>query len=73
MKAILKFNLPEESHEFANAVEGAKMRGILWDVKEYFRDQMKYKELNKVQYKTLEDFSEHFWNLINAENIDLDK
>ena len=73
MKAILKFNLPEESHEFANAVDKAKMRGILWDVKEYFRDQMKYQELNEIQYKTLQDFSEYFWNLINAENIDLDK
>lgn len=73
MKAILKFKLPEDNHEFLNAVNGAKMKSILWDLKEYFRDELKYKDLNEVEYKTLEKASEHFWNLINSENIDLDQ
>jgi len=72
MKAILKFKLPEDNHEFTNAVNGAKMKSILWDLKEYFRDELKYKDLNEVEYKTLEKASEYFWNLINSENIDLD-
>ena len=42
MKAILKFKLPEDNHEFTNAVNGAKMKSILWDLKEYFRDRLKY-------------------------------
>ncbi len=73
MKAILKFKLPEDNHEFTNAVNGAKMKSILWDLKEYFRDELKYKDLNEVEYKTLEKASEYFWNLINIENIDLDQ
>lgn len=72
MKAILKFKLPEDNHEFTNAVNGAKMKSILWDLKEYFRNELKYKDLNEVEYKTLEKASEYFWNLINSENIDLD-
>jgi len=72
MKAILKFNLPEDNHEFTNAVNGAKMKSILWDMKEYFRDELKYQDLNEVEYKTIEKASEYFWNLINSENIDLD-
>ena len=72
MKAILKFKLPEDNHEFTNAVNGAKMKSILWDMKEYFRDELKYQDLNEVEYKTIEKASEYFWNLINSENIDLD-
>lgn len=72
MKAVLKFKLPEDNHEFTNAVNGAKMKSILWDLKEYFRDELKYKDLNEVEYKTLEKASEYFWNLINSENIDID-
>ena len=72
MKAILKFNLPEDNHDFENAINGVKMKSILWDMKEYFRDELKYKDLNEVEYKTLEKASEYFWNLINSENIDID-
>lgn len=72
MKAILKFKLPEDNHEFTNAVNGAKMKSILWDLKEYFRDRLKYEELDEVQGKTIQECSEHFWNLINSENIDID-
>ena len=72
MKAVLKFKLPEDNHEFTNAVNGAKMKSILWDLKEYFRDELKYKDLNEAEYKTLEKASEYFWNLINSENIDID-
>jgi hypothetical protein len=48
------------------------MKSILWDMKEYFRDELKYQDLNEVEYKTIEKASEYFWNLINSENIDLD-
>ena len=72
MKAILKFKIPKQQHEFKNAVDGPKMKSILWDLKEYFRNELKYKNLNEVEYKTLEKASEYFWNLINSENIDID-
>jgi hypothetical protein len=71
MKAILKFNLPEENHEFSNAINGSNMKSILWEMKEYFRERLKYEELDEVQGKTIQECSEHFWNLINSENIDL--
>jgi hypothetical protein len=29
-KAILEFNLPEESHEFEMATQGSKMHFVLW-------------------------------------------
>jgi hypothetical protein len=64
MKAILKFNLPEDSSDFLYAINGVKMKSILWDMKEYFRDELKYKDLNEDEYKTLEKASEFFWNFV---------
>ena len=42
MKAILKFNLPEESHEFDMATQGSAMHSVLWDMDQWLRRQTKY-------------------------------
>lgn len=72
MKAILKFKLPKEQHEFKNATEGAIYKHILWEIKENYRSKLKYGELNESEYKIIEECSEFFWNLVNSENIDVD-
>lgn len=42
MKAILEFNLPEESSEHQTAVDAAKWKGVLWDLDQWLRSQVKH-------------------------------
>lgn len=73
MKATLTFNLPEEEHEYMNAVQGAKMRSILWDVDQWLRSKLKYEELSDGQYDAFKETRDHLRELLIEENIDLDK
>ena len=73
MKATITFTLPEEEEEYRNAIEGAKMRAILWDVDQFLRAKMKYEELNDGQYDAFKETREHLRRLLIEENIDLEK
>lgn len=73
MKATLTFNLPEEEHEYMNAVEGAKMRSILWDLDQWLRSKLKYEELSDGQYDAFKETRDHIRGLLIDENIDLEK
>lgn len=73
MKATLTFTLPEEEHEYTNAVEGAKMRSILWDVDQWLRSKLKYEELSDGQYDAFKETRDHLRRLLIQENIDLEK
>ena len=73
MKATITFTLPEEEEEYRNAIEGAKMRVILWDVDQFLRAKMKYEELSDGQYDAFKETREHLRRLLIEENIDLEK
>ena len=73
MKATITFTLPEEEDEYINAIEGAKMRVILWDVDQFLRAKMKYEELSDGQYDAFKETREHLRRLLIEENIDLEK
>jgi hypothetical protein len=73
MKATLTFNLPEEEHEYFNAVQGAKMRSILWDLDQWLRSKLKYEELSDGQYDAFKETRDHIRRLLIEENIDLEK
>ena len=42
MEAILKFNLPDDDHEFKMATSGASMHSVLWEMDQWLRAQYKY-------------------------------
>lgn len=73
MKAILKFDLPEESHEFANATQGASMRSALWDTREKIIEKLKTDELTKREYKLLRELLDDFLEILKDQNIDLEQ
>jgi len=73
MKAILKFDLPEENHEFLNATQGAKMRSVLWEFDQWLRSKVKYEDLNDDQYQVYQGCRDHLRSLLYEENIDLDQ
>lgn len=44
MKAVLEFNLPEESEEHLNALNGVKYRAVLDELDNELREQWKYQD-----------------------------
>ena len=73
MKAILKFDLTEENHEFLNATQGAKMRSVLWEFDQWLRSKVKYEDLNDDQYQVYQGCRDHLRTLLYEDNIDLDQ
>ena len=72
MKAVLKYNLPEEDREFKNAVNGNKLITIIEDVDNYIRGKMKYSVgLTEDQMDTYEDVRSYLHNLLDDNNINL--
>lgn len=72
MKAKLKFNLPEEQHEWRNAIDGSKMRSVLWELDQWLRGKVKYEDLTDEQFKVYQGCRDHLRTLLYEENIDLD-
>ena len=49
MKAILKFNLPEEESEYKDASQGARWHNLLCDLDEYLRQSIKHNDREELQ------------------------
>ena len=73
MKATLTFNLPDEGQEYTDAVNGSKMRSILWDVDQWLRAKLKYEELSDGQYDAFKETRDHLRTLLIEDNIDQEK
>lgn len=72
MKAVLKYNLPEDNYEFNNAINGTKLITIIEDVDNYIRGKMKYSVgLTEDQMDTYEDVRSYLHNLLDDNNINL--
>jgi hypothetical protein len=72
MKAKLIFDLPEESHEWENALQGSKMRSTLWEYDQWLRSKIKYEDLNDEQYQVYQGCRDHLRTLLIENNIDID-
>ena len=73
MKAILKFNLPEDQPEFNTALQGSDWKHVCWKIDQYLRAQIKYApdEMSQEKYDTLEEVREEFNRIMNENNVDL--
>jgi hypothetical protein len=60
MEAILKFNLPDEDHEFKNALRGGKAMSALFDINQMFRSLLKHGDPD-AQFKTPTEAVEKLW------------
>ena len=72
MKAKLIFDLPEEHHEWRNAIDGSKMRSVLWEFDQWLRSKVKYEDLTDEQFKVYQGCRDHLRTLLYEENLDLD-
>lgn len=53
MKAILKFQLPDEQSEFKDAQDGTKLRCLLWELDQHLRNEIKH---NNKPYEEVRTF-----------------
>jgi hypothetical protein len=73
MKAKLTFNLPEDQAEFDFATQGGNMYSALWDISQELRTLWKYEELSEEEWKIVERIREKFFDILQDNDINLDK
>ena len=73
MKAKLTFNLPEDKHEWENAMRADAMFCALWDVSQELRTLWKYEELDEEEWNMVERIRDKFYEILSEHNINLDK
>ena len=54
MKAVLKFELPEEKYDFQSAVKGAAWKGLVNDLDENLRQELRHGEHDGAYNEALE-------------------
>jgi len=69
MKAVLEFNLPEDSHEFEMSSNGVKAYCVLSGFDEFLRKKMKYYDLTSEQYEVYEECRNELRDMLSENNI----
>ena len=72
MEAILKFNLPEDREEFAVASKAQDLYFVIWDLEQYLRSELKYKELDSTTYKAYERLRDKLYEFLQYHGCSLD-
>ena len=73
MKAKLTFNLPDDQHEWDNAVNANAMYLALWDLSQEIRTLWKYEELSEEEWNMVERIRDKFYEILNDNHIELNK
>ena len=71
MKATLEFNLPEDQHEWNNAVNADKMYCALYEIQQEIRRVWKYAELTEGQVQIVKKIYDKVNEIINENNVNL--
>lgn len=71
MKAILKYDLPDDQTEFEWAVNANKMYFVLWELDQYLRSNTKYapEGTHEEAYTAYELTRDRLHQLMNENNI----
>ena len=72
-KIKMTFNLPEDQAEFDLAIQGGKMYSALWDISQELRTLWKYEELSDEEWKMVERIRDKFFEILDENQIKLDK
>jgi hypothetical protein len=74
MKAILKFDLPEERKEFELDTNSFKWYSVVWDMDQYLRSQTKYApdSMSEETYKAFSDAREKLYQILNQNDVHFD-
>jgi hypothetical protein len=72
-KVILEFDPFEDKYEMESALNGTKWRGLVWDLDQYLRSELKYNDkLNGEAYDAVEKIREKLHELKNDEGLTLE-
>ena len=72
-KVILEFDPFEDKYEMESALNGTKWRGLVWDLDQYLRSELKYNDkLDGEAYDAVEKIREKLHELKNDEGLTLD-
>ena len=74
MKAILKYNLPDEQTEFEDAANGTKWKLSMWELDQWLRAQYKYMpdaEYSEAAYNAYEKSRERLFEILNENGLSL--
>lgn len=71
MKAVLEFNLPEESTEFEMASNSIKVYCVLSSFDEFLRSKLKYEELTDLEYEVYENCRKELRDMLIENSISL--
>uniref|UniRef100_A0A6M3KNE8 Uncharacterized protein n=1 Tax=viral metagenome TaxID=1070528 RepID=A0A6M3KNE8_9ZZZZ len=73
MQAILVFDFDDkdrdDKQEFELHMKACAMYSVIWDFKQYLRNEEKYKELPKAEDDYLEKITNKFYELLNENEI----
>ena len=73
MKAIFKFNLPEEQDEYQTFIDASKMYSVLWEMDQWLRKETIYcaDNMSEDTYNTFIECRKKLIELMNENNIEL--
>ena len=74
MEAILKFILPDDSHEFKMALDGSKWSSAMWELEQWLRSETKYnaEALSKEKYNAYCEIRDKLYHILNKNGISFD-
>ena len=73
MKAIIKFNLPEDQEDFDMFNQSSAMYSVIWDLNQWLRGQTKYAPENTSEdtIKAFYDCQDKLNELLHSHRIEL--
>ena len=74
MEATLKFNLPDDSHEFKMALDGSKWSSAMWELEQWLRSETKYNSeaLSQEKYDAYCEIRDKIYSILNKDGISFD-
>lgn len=72
MKAILEFNLPEDSSDHELCINAFRYHNSLYEFKELLRQKIKYGEYSEEIYDVYEKLRGEFFEILENNNVNLD-
>jgi molecular chaperone GrpE (heat shock protein) len=69
MKAILKFDLPEEQEEFNDAVNGNAFKAVIWELDQWMRSQLKHEDLPDDVHDKVQEIRDQLHSILDDNNV----
>jgi hypothetical protein len=74
MKAVLKYNLPEDALDFKLALRSSDVYSVLWDLDQWLRKKIRYSgdDMSEDTYNAYEDCRKKLYELMQDANLNLE-